>query len=217
MQKVLIVCAGIFVLLGSSCESQVFVKNAATTSVDPSPTSSPYSDGFAKPLPPEQERHLNEGLKHKAAGEYPEAIEEFKKSIAAGNDDKEMFRRVAELYLAQKRYEDAEIYLRKILEKDARDAMAHWALAKILVEDLGKPREGLKEAVLSKELYGEDGTSYVHDRVIGKAYDGLGDYENAIKHYKIFLRGSSYAPHSKDFKETKERISELEELAKAKK
>ena len=117
--------------------SQVFEKNAATTSVEPYPTSSPYSNGFAKPLPAEQELHLHEGLKHKAAGEYTKAIGEFKKSIAAGNDDKEMFRRVAELYLAQKLYEPAETYLRRIIEKDPRDAMAHWALAEILVEDLG--------------------------------------------------------------------------------
>ncbi|MFN6964852.1 MAG: tetratricopeptide repeat protein [Pyrinomonadaceae bacterium] len=217
MWKVILILAVFFSLLGNSCESRVFVQNAETPSVVVSPTPSPLSNGFAKPLPPEQAMYLREGLKHKAAGEYPEAIEQFKKSIAAGNDDKEMFRRIAELYLAQKRYVDAETYLREIIEKDAKDAMAHWALAKILVENLGKFEEGLKEAITSKELYGDYDVSYVHDRVIGEAYDGLGDYENAIKHYRIFLRGASYAPESDDYKEIKKRVSELEKLVKPKK
>lgn len=216
MRNVVIICGVLFGLLGSACESEVFVKKGGTTSVDASPTPSPYSNGFAKPLPAEQKMYLNEGLKHQAAGKYPEAIEEFKKSIGAGNDDKEMFRRIAELYIALKKWEDAELYLREILDRDSEDAGAHGALAGVLVWQLGKYDEGLKEALISKEKTPSN-TSHVVDRTIGKAYEGLGDYENAIKHYKIFLRGTSYAPDSDDYKDTKKRISELEKLVKAKK
>lgn len=159
--------------------------------------------------------YLNQGLKYKVNGEYEKAIEAFKKSIEAGNDDKEMYRRIADLYLSLKKYQDVETYLRKILENDPIDEMAHWALAKILVENLGKYEEGLKEAKISQELHGnKDSLSYVHDRIIGKAYDRLGDYRNAIKHYKFFLKRSSYNPDFKDFKEVKKRVKELEEIVK---
>ncbi len=143
------------------------------------------------------------------AGQLSEAIDEFKKSIAAGKDDKEMFRRVAELLVRLNQNEEAAGYFRKIIEKDPNDARAHWALAKILVET-GKFADGLNEAKLAKDLYGESDTSYVHDRLIGQAYDGLGDYRNALLHYKMFVKGMSYAPDSDDYKTTKKRISELE-------
>jgi tetratricopeptide (TPR) repeat protein len=191
----------------SACENPLLRQNRDVSVVEVSPTETPKRENPGKPL---AEVHFYRGLKFKAAGEYERAIEEFKKSIEAGNDDKEMYRRLAELYLALKKYEEAENYLRIILEKDSKDLMAHWALAKILVENLGKYDEGLKEALLSKELYGKDGSSHVRDLLIGKAYDGLGDYENAIKHYKLFLKGTSYAPDSDDYKETKKRISEIE-------
>lgn len=207
MWRIILVISAFLSLFGVSCENTVSMQNQGTIASKVSPTVIPKQKDSTDS---QADVYFYQGLKYKAAGEYMKAIEKFKKSIEAGNDDKEMYRRVAELYLALKKYEDAEFYLRKILEKDSKDAMAHWALAKVLVENLGKYDEGLKEAILSKELYGKDGSSHVHDRIIGFAYDGLGDYENAIKHYKLFLKGSSYAPDSDDYKEIKKRISELE-------
>jgi tetratricopeptide (TPR) repeat protein len=160
-----------------------------------------------------QKDHLNEGLKFKVAGEYEKAIEEFKKSIEAGNDDKEMYRRIADLYHSLKKYEETETYLRKILEKDSKDVRAHWFLAGLLVWDLGKYEEGLKQAVFAKELDSSN-ESYVMEQTIGKAYEGLGDYENAIKHYKIYLKAISFIPDSDSYKNTKRKIEELEAITK---
>lgn len=211
-KMVLYICV-MFNLLGAGCEKTATMENQKLTAVKISPTVSPENAAVANyELKPRSEVYLNQGLKYKAAGEYENAIAEFKKSIEAGGDDKEMHRRVAELYILLKKYEDAKTYLKAILKKDEEDAMAHWALAKILVENLGEYEEGLREAIISKKLYGQDGTSHVHDRIIGKAYDGLKDYKNAIKYYKLFLKGSSYVPDSNDYKEAKKRVLELERI-----
>jgi tetratricopeptide (TPR) repeat protein len=163
--------------------------------------------------PEKQIRHLHEGLRLRSAGDFDKAIEEFKKSIEAGNDDKEMYRRIAEVYLTQKKYDAAVTYLKEILAENGDDAIAHWTLAKVMVYDLRKYEEGLKEAKISRELYSKE-RSYVFDKTIGEAYDGLEDYENAIKHYKVFLKGSSYIPDSNDYKETKKRVEQLEVITK---
>ena len=207
-KSVLLVLAGILLITSftSSCENPVSMRNQEASAMRPSPTVSPEGKQYQRNL----EYHYNEALKMRAAGKTAEAIDEFKKSIEAGTDDKETYREVARLLVSLKRYEEAEEYLRKVFEKDPEDGRAHWALARVLVEHLGKYEEGLKEALLSKRLYGDDGTSHVHDRIIGKAYDGLKDYENAIKHYKIFLKGSSRIPDSEDYKEIQKRLSELE-------
>lgn len=189
----------------SSCD-----KSASTKTQDISENETPLSiPSKSEESQEEAEKHYREALKLQVAGQTTEAIEEFKKSIEAGKNDKEMYRRVAELLIKLKRNEEAEMYLRRVIEKDSKDARAHWTLAAILVE-MRNYENGLKEANLAKELYGESDISYVFDRLIGQAYDGLGDYENAIKHYKIFLKGRSYAPDSDDYKETQKRVSELE-------
>lgn len=206
MWKFIFVLIAVVSLSSLSCENTVSTQNQDAVKTQPSATITPEEKQYKRNL----EYHYNEALRMRGSGEIPKAIEEFKKAIEAGNDDKETYREVARLLISQKRYEEAEIYLRKVLEKDSEDAMAHWFLAKVLVEHLGKYEEGVHEAILSKKLYGEGDSSHVHDRIIGKAYDGLKDYKNAIKHYKIFLKGRSYAPDASDYKEIKKRISELQ-------
>lgn len=188
-----------------SCESTVSMQSQDAPKTQPSSTITPEEKQYKR----NSEYHYNEALKMRAAGKIAEAIEEFKKAIEVGNDDKETYREVARLLILQKRYEEAEIYLRKVLEKDSKDVRAHWALAGLLVEHLEKYEEGLKEALISKELDSSD-TSYVIEKTLGRAYEGLGDYENAIKHYRIFLKESSYAPDAADYKKIQKRLSELQ-------
>lgn len=190
-----------------SCENRGFLQTRNDSKKAASPTPAQPNE---KPQL-NAEEHFSAALKFEAAGQIADASEEFKRAIEAGKNDKEMYRRVAELLIKQKKFEEAANYLRKIIEKDARDARAHWALAKVLVEDLEKYQEGLKEAMLAKELYGNDGTSYVQDLVLARAYDGLGNYAQAVKHYRIFLAGSS-TPDSDSYQRTRRRLSELELL-----
>lgn len=206
MRKLTIILVLLIASSCLSCESTTSIENRVLSKTQPSSTATPEEKQYNR----NWEHHYNEALKFRAAGKIAEAIEEFKKAIKDGNDDKEIYREIARLLILLKRYEEAEGVLRKILEKDSEDAMAHWALAEILVENLDRYEEGLREAVLSEKFYGDDGLSYIRSRVIGKAYDGLKDYDNAIKHYKIFLKESSYAPDTNDYKEIQKRLFELQ-------
>ena len=202
-----IIAVAVAVALNLSCGSKVSTQNHEDSSPGPSPVAlAPKGAGSKQ----EQENHFRAALKLHLAGETAQAIEEFKKAIEAGDDNKETYREVAMLLIDLKRYEEAEIYLRKVIEKDAKDARAHWELAALLTLQFERYEEGLREANLAEEYYGKDGLSYVRDHLIGKAYDGLGDYGNALKHYKRFLKGRSYAPDSEDYKEAQKRVSELE-------
>lgn len=193
-----------------SCENTVLTQNNSAADPRPLATASPKERASKEFL-----EHYHKGLKIRHNGKFPEdvpaAIEEFKKASEINPDDKETYRQIAELYVSINRYEDAATYLRKLLEKDAEDAIAHASLAQVLIEHLGKYEEGLRETVIVEKIYGNDGLSYARARLVGKAYDGSKDYENAIKHYKIFLKGSS-SPDADDYKKIKTRLSELEKV-----
>lgn len=161
------------------------------------------------------ERFYWEGIRLRGEGKFEEAIERFKQSAA--NDCKviEAYHRIAEIYRVLKRYEDQETYLLKILERDSQEDKAHWALARLYIFDMKKYKEGLKEAEIVKET-DKSNLNYVWENWIGRADDGLKDYESAVKHYKIFLKGVSNSPDSYDYKYTKKRINELEKALKDK-
>jgi tetratricopeptide (TPR) repeat protein len=196
--------------LSLSCETRFSPPGQEGSTARPSAAATPSHEGSKQ----EQIEHRWAAQKLRLAGKTDEAIEELKRAIEAGDDDKETYREVADDLTGLKRYEEAEVYLRKIIEIDSKDARAHWALAKILVLELRRYEEGLKEAKLAQEYYGDDDLSYVRDYLIGKAYDGLGDYPNALRYYKSFLKGRSYAPDADDYKEVNKRVSELEDASK---
>lgn len=212
MRKDVFVIFLLIALFGVSCENKVLMESRNMAAASPSPTPD------SKERPSEEFlRHYHEGLKIKVNGKFPDdvpkAIEEFKKASAIDPNDTGTYEQIAELYISVKQYEDAEAYLRKIIEKDSEDAIAHWTLTKILIEHLDKYEEGLQQAIIAEKLYGNDGLSFVRARLIGKAYDGLKDYENAVKHYKTFLKGLD-SPDADDYKETKKRVSELEKITR---
>lgn len=195
-----------------SCENKVSTQSYNASNTQPVPTS------VSKEKPSSEFLiHYHEGLKIKVNGKFPDdvpkAIEEFKKAAEINPADKETYRRIAELYVSINKYEEAATYYRKIIKLDSNDGYAQWALAQLLVENLGKYREGLQKIDVSEKLYGNDGLSYVRARLKGKAYDGLGEYESAIKYYQIFLKGSA-SPDADDYKQVGKRISELKSLSK---
>lgn len=196
-------------MLTVSCENRVLMQNRNMTGAA---SPSPISNSKERPSK-EFLRHYHEGLKIKVNGKFPDdvpkAIEEFKKASAIDPKDKETYRRIAELHISIKQYEDAEIYLRKIIEQDSEDGMANLALTQILIDHLGRHEEGLREANIAEKLYDSNTASFAHLK--GKAYDGLGDYENAAKQYEIFLKELDL-PDSDDYKQVKKRVSELQKI-----
>jgi tetratricopeptide (TPR) repeat protein len=205
-----ILAVTVIIALNLSCANKVSTRGQEASPAKPPPAGTLGSEGSKQ----EQRAHRWEAQRLRQAGDTAGAIEELKKVIEAGDEDKETYLELATFLIYLERYEEAETYLRKLIKKDPREARAHWFLAGILVLNLGRYEEGLKEAKLSKELYGEDDLSYVRDQLIGKAYDGLGDYPNALRHYKAFLKGRSYAPDATDYKEVKKRVSELEKIVR---
>jgi tetratricopeptide (TPR) repeat protein len=210
MRKKILILFLLTAFIGISCEQKGLTQTSNKNDLQPSPTVRSNERPSKEFLD-----HYNAGLKLQIGGKFPEdvtkAVEEFKKAAEIKPDDKETYRRIVELYISVSKYEEAEVYLRKILEVDSEDGIAHWTLAQILVEHLGKYEEGLREIAISEKLYGNDGLSYVRSHLMGKAYDGLGENEKAVKQYKIFLKESG-SPDANDYKEVKKRIFELEKI-----
>ena len=187
------------------CEVSTLSDNSGGASASPTPPQETVSSAVNSTA----REHFYRGLQFQSAGDYPKAIEQFKLSIEAGNDDKEMYRRVSDLYRSLKDHESEAEYLRAILEKDTDDSQANSALANVLVWDLQDYENGLKQAMFARSLDKSD-VAYVMNRTIGRAYEGLGENQNAIKHYKIFLKEGPFLPDSDLYKEVKQRVLELE-------
>lgn len=159
------------------------------------------------------EPHFYEAHRLWGAGEKESAIKEMLKVIEAGHDDKEVYRQLAEWSSQVENFGDEELYLRKLLAKDQDDARAHFALTESLVKT-GRYEEAIIEAKITKKMYKEEQLDYLLDKLIGEAYDKLGEWKNARDHYAIFLKRASFAPSSDDYKRVSKRIDELDEIIK---
>jgi tetratricopeptide (TPR) repeat protein len=167
--------------------------------------------------------HYWEGLRIKNNGIFPDdmpkAIEQFQKAseLATNETDRATaYNRIIELAISLKSYEKAEIYLRKLKELDPKvqGISAQAYLARILIWNLGKYEEGLKEANIVAET---DKTiiAKVIEKTVGRAYEGLGDYPNAIKHYEKWLNFSK-TPSAVEDKKVKKQVNELKKIVKSK-
>lgn len=225
MKTIILVFIASFGFVCLSCENEAVTKNMEVVSVEATPikTSSKEQTKNAQQKPSQTEDgqktgkdFYDEALKLRSDGKLEESAEKFTQAAESGFNEIESYREAAKVYLVLKRYNDAEKYFLKILEKNPKDDTAHWALARLYIFDMKKYQEGLREAQIIKEM-DKTSYSYIWKDWIGRGYDGLGDYENAIKHYKIFLKGNSDMPDSYDYKDTKARITELEKALKDKK
>jgi tetratricopeptide (TPR) repeat protein len=192
-----------------SCEGKLSGRGENRASLNASPSAHPKK---VKDDDAERNAHFNEALRLSQKLEYENAIAEMEKAVAI-EPDKVSYRWLANWYSVLKKYEDEVKTYRKLIELDSSDPIDHWALAKLLVRQLKQFDEGIKEAKIAKNLYAVN-NSYVLDQVIGEAYEGLGDSEKALAYYKLFLRGVSYAPMSDDYKNTKKKITDLEDKSK---
>lgn len=197
------------VAMNLSCENLGLMQNREKTDTQVFPTAAPTEKVVNKE---DFEKHYSEGLRiefnEKFPDDTPKAIEEFKKATESDPKDTRAYWHMARLYDALKQYNEAEFCYRQIMKRDSKDLRAQWALAYLLVWDSQKYEEGLKEALIARER-DTSSTSFVMEETIGKAYEGLRDIPNAIKHYKLYLKGFD-SFDSNDYKNMKKKIAELE-------
>jgi tetratricopeptide (TPR) repeat protein len=198
--------AGCFVAF--ACDSNVIQnQNVKNSMENMSPTPAPISNTAEMS---EGDDLLNKARSLQAMGKADEAIALYEKLLTKEHPSQiEIHRSIAEISLGLEKYDQAAKHYRSITDIDPNDARARWGSAKVLIEYLGACKDGLGEAEIAKKAYGRDGQEYVRDRLIGKAYDCLGNKRKAIEFYKRFLKGAAFAPDSGDFKETAKRVFEL--------
>jgi tetratricopeptide (TPR) repeat protein len=154
---------------------------------------------------------LSRARNFRFAGKVQEAIDEYQKSIKIGCNEIEIHRELAEMYHGLRNFDKTIEEYQLLLKIDNKDLRGHWALASVLILDKKDFENGINEAVLVQKMMDENdifGKREI-DRLLGKAYDGLGDSDNAKKYFSKFLKGCSETPDSKDCKEIKNRIMEL--------
>lgn len=201
----LLLAAGCFVAF--ACDSNMIQNQKVKNSENMSPTPTPISNTIEIS---EGDDLLNKARSLQAMGKADEAIALYENLLTQEHPSRiEIHRSIAEISLGLEKYDQAAKHYRSMTDIDPNDARARWALAKVLIEYLRECKDGLGEAELAKKAYGHDGQQYVRDRMIGKAYDCLGNKQKAIEYYKRFLKGAAFAPDSGDFKETSKRVHEL--------
>ncbi len=187
------------------------MQDQKTVNLQPSPTVTPNENSLNKQ---EFDKHYWEGIRIRNNGKFPDdmpqAIDEFKKAAEIDSKNTTSYWMMVEIFTSLKKYDEVEAGYRKILERSPEDLRAQWGLAQVLVEDSKKYEEGLKEALIAKEKKAT--YPFLIEKVIGKAYEGLGDIPSAIEHYKIYRKGYKTFT-SNDDKEIETKIMELEKIS----
>lgn len=184
------------------------------------PTPNPSLNQNSDPTewtPSDYSKHLGKGANIWAVGKFPEdmpeALAEFRKAADIKPTDTLALEWMIKIYTRLEDYKNVTECYREIMRRDPKYLGAEWGLAYVLVWHLGEYEEGLKHI---KEVKAKDkptAITYVYDKTIARAYEGLKDYPNAIKHYKIWLKGSN-APYANEDKEVVKKIAELEKFLK---
>jgi tetratricopeptide (TPR) repeat protein len=157
--------------------------------------------------------HLHKGQQLLSSGKNEEAVAEYQQAIELGLDRQDTRMDLAEAFTRLNRNQDAAEQYRLLIRRDDGDWRAHWALAQLLILKLNDYEEGLREVTISKELdKGDADIAYTYDYYIAKAYDGMGQYDKALDHYKIFMKGEAKnSSGSDELKEVTQRVKEIKE------
>lgn len=214
MQKIMFVII-LFAASGSlRCGQTGLTGNQDSANVQPALTTNPTPTNGR----PSKEflEHFDKGVNLSFDGNTPDnitkAIEEFKKAGELDQKDTVVFWRMAELYYRAKDYEGLADCYREILKRDPKQLNAQYGLARVLIENLKNYDEGLKEALIAKEK--DASYPFLIEKIIGEAYEGMGDIPNAIKHYKAYLKDfrDSKDTGSTLYKNMQKKVTELEKM-----
>lgn len=139
------------------------------------------------------------------------AVDDYKNALKQGCDTTEIRMNLGLALASLKRFAEASEQYRVVLTREPNNWSANWTLAQTLILELGQFDEGLRLVYKARELDDMDDIGYNYDFVIAKAYDGLGDKQQASLHYRIFIKGQSKVwKNDPRLTEAKERLSSLE-------
>ena len=164
----------------------------------------------------EFDEHYSKGMNiwthGKIPDDLPQAIEEFKKAAAIDPTNTTSFDWMIRMYTILKDYDGVANSFREIIKRDPKALNAQYGLAQVLVEDLKRYDEGLKEALIAKEK--KASYPWAIEETLGKAYEGKGDIPNAIRHYKAYLKDfrDSKDTDSTLYKNMQKKVVELEKI-----
>ena len=174
-------------------------------SVEPSATSSPNVS----------EETLREmywaALKLWADDEREQAIRAMEDVYELDKEDEIPLWRLEEWYAATGEHRKRVGALERLIEIKPENATAYSRLAQTLIRDLGEFKAGLMAAKKAKKYFKDPSTSYIDEELIAEALEGLGEYENALEHYRLYLKGCADLPESDCFKKATKKISLLEQ------
>ena len=117
-----------------------------------------------------------------------ESVEEYNSMIQQGCDNERLRLQYGLTLGSLNRWQEAAEQYRNIIKRNPKNWYAHWTLAQTLILELNQYEEGLNEVEISKQLDDMGDIGFTYDYYTGKALDGLGRYEEAIKHYEIYIR-----------------------------
>ena len=140
-----------------------------------------------------------------------EAIRRYKELVESGCDSDLLLLQFANLLASRSDYEEAAKLYRQIIIRSPDNWHAHWTLAQILIDELGKYEEGLREVETSRRLDSLGDVGFGYDFYLARANEGLGRTKYAIVHYKIFINElSKISKKDPQLIEARKRLANLE-------
>jgi tetratricopeptide (TPR) repeat protein len=139
-----------------------------------------------------------------------EAISKYKSLIDSGCYSDDLYLQYAYLLSSTDDYEGASKQYRIVIEHNPKSWYAHWSLAQILIMKLAHYEEGLHEVEISRKLDSGRDIGFIYDFYMGRAFEGLGKYDEAIKHYEIYVTSASRITNKNpQLIEAEDRLSKL--------
>lgn len=117
-------------------------------------------------------------------------IADIEADIAADPSNPDLYVELAEVYAGTGKYNDAAAAYREAIARTEEDAFVTLALADMYLESgLEGNREHLSPAVDTyRSVLSKDDTLIAARKNIGRAYHEMGQYENAVGAYELYLK-----------------------------
>lgn len=142
-----------------------------------------------------------------------EAIGKYKSLIDGGCYSDLLYLQYAYALASEEDYENASRQYHIIIEHNPQNWYAHWSLAQTLILKLGRYDEGLREVEASRKLDDGGDIGFTYDFYMGRAFEGLGKNDDAVRHYELFIKAASkITKKDEQLIEARNRLSHLKQL-----
>lgn len=182
LARSVVILLGSLILISSGC--------GGSGIPDTPPLPAPSTPERVESSPPQN--HFHEALRLGSAGRFEAAIREMELYLLNNPRDTVAIGWIAKwLSALGQQSKEAEVY-RTLVEINKHDAASRLDLAKLQIRNLHECADGLKNAVIAKSLY-SGRMQFMVDKLIGEAYECLGDTGKAIGSYRMYIAGAKRA------------------------